>query len=84
MARTPEWKVHNPSGEYIAACKHIEDAACLVALYGDGATIRNPWTGHRKPLWTEGAEDFRAGESYDRVVTVVTSRCSSQVEQTNE
>lgn len=75
MAKTPEWKVFNPSGEYIAACKHVEDAACLVALYGKGATIKNPWTGSMKPLWVEGSEESPAGESYDRVMLVVNERC---------
>lgn len=74
MGKAPEWKVYNPSGEYVAACKHVEDAACLVALYGNGATIRNPWTGHTKPLWREGVEEFSAGESYDRVCIVVNAR----------
>lgn len=78
MAKTPEWKVHNPSGDYVAACKHLEDAACLVALYGNGATIRNPWTGHSKALWREGAEAFPAGESYDRVAMVVDARCHNK------
>lgn len=68
---TPRLKIYNPQGEYVAACKHAEDAACLVALYGNGATIRYD---HSKVVWREGAEQFSASESYDRVADVVTAR----------
>jgi hypothetical protein len=73
MASAPQWKVFNPCGEYVAACKHVEDAACLVAMYGNGAEIRH---GHSAgdSVWTEGIEEFPAGESYDRVVEVVSRR----------
>lgn len=66
MASAPRWKVYNPQGEYVAACKHVEDAACLVAFYGDGATIRD---GHgiRGIVWHEGKEGQPAAESYDHV-----------------
>ena len=65
MAQAPEFKVYNPQGEYVAACKLACDAAAVVAAYGDGATIRH---GHRRAdtLWTDGV-DGEAGESYDRV-----------------
>lgn len=73
MASTPQFKVYNPQGEYVAAVKHLEDGAALVALYGIGATIR---LGHLKSgvLWTEGAEDQPAGESYDHVREVAERR----------
>ena len=71
MAATPQWKVYSPQGEYVAACKHLEDAAALVALYGSGASISE---GHGKKLWTEGQEDQPAGESYDHVRETVLSR----------
>lgn len=71
MAGSPQLKVYSPSGEYVASCKHAEDAAALVSLYGDGATIR---VGHRRTVWTEGAELQSAAESYDYVALVVGSR----------
>ena len=73
MASAPQWKVFNPQGEYVAACKHVEDAACLVAMYGDGAEIRH---GHspRDFVWCEGSETLSAGESYDGVADVVAAR----------
>ena len=71
MAAAPRFKVYTPQGEYTAACKQIEEAACLVAFLGDGATIRPD---HGKPAWVEGREDQPAGESYDHVVYVVTYR----------
>lgn len=66
MAATPRWKVYNRDGEYIAACKYPEDAAVLVAVQGDGATIR---LGHRVVVFEQGA-DGDAGESYDQVAAL--------------
>jgi hypothetical protein len=71
VARSPEFKVYSPDGEYIAACKDVEDAACLVAFRGDGATIR---INHKRVVWTEGLEQQTAGESYDYVRDVVSER----------
>lgn len=64
MSGSPSLKIFNPQGEYIGCVKHYEDAACLVASYGAGATVR---LGHSKKqtLWTEGAEEFEAGSSFD-------------------
>jgi hypothetical protein len=70
MAASPQWKVYQGK-EYLAACKRVEEAACLVAFLGDGATIR---AGHDTVLWTEGAEDQPAAESFDHVADVVHSR----------
>ena len=76
MAATPRWKVYNADGEYIAATKHVEDAAALVALNGNGSTIRD---GHSKKdiRWMEGTETFPAGESYDRVAISIFNRCEA-------
>lgn len=70
MAGAPEWKVYR-DGEYIAACKHAEDAAALVAL--SGGDVRH---GHRKAdiVWREGAEAFSAGESYDGAARIMVQR----------
>lgn len=75
MASAPTLKIYSPDGEYVAACKYATDAAALMALYGDGATIRD---GHskRSTVWTEGAEDQPAAESYDHVHDVVQQRGS--------
>ena len=72
MAASPDFKVYFEK-EYIAACKHVEDAAALVAFRGKGATIRH---GHKVSsiVWTEGSESQPAGESYDHVVEVVQQR----------
>jgi hypothetical protein len=56
MAASPEYKVFNPQREYIAACKHPEDAAAIVALYGYGSQIE--WMGC--VVWHDGKEDRRA------------------------
>ena len=75
MAAAPALKVYTADGEYVASCRYAEDAAAIVATYGDGATIRN---GHRRrdTVWTEGAEATRAGESFDLVTVVVNGRIS--------
>jgi hypothetical protein len=65
MAASPKYKVYNPAGEYVACCKHAEDAACLVALYGIGASIR---LGHAKVLTLYCEDDqLLASQSYDEV-----------------
>jgi len=75
------WKVHTSAGRLMAACRFPEDAAVLVAVLGDGATIRDgDWCVREqddsRPLvvWTEGREDLPAGESYDHVAEVVRQR----------
>lgn len=70
MAASPRYKVYDSDGTYQAACKKVEAAAAVVALYGPGATIR---LGHSKVVWNEGL-DGEAGESYDEVVHTVVSR----------
>lgn len=69
MSGAPSYKVYRPlpgngtKREYVASCKYLEDAAAIVALYGDGAQIR--WLHRAKNvLWTEGV-DGRAGDSLD-------------------
>ena len=64
MAASPRYKVYSQDGVYMASCKELEAAAALVALYGDGATIRD---GHTKLLYRNGT-DGEAGDSYDAVV----------------
>ena len=70
---SPNFKVFNPAGEYIACCKHSEDAAALASLSGYGSQVRY---GHAKKdtLWTEGSERFPAGESYDGAAAIMLER----------
>ena len=77
MAATPRFKVFDSEGVYQAACKRPEEAAAVVALLGQGATIRD---GHTKKdiVWHEGAEDQTAGESYDFVASKVYERCKAR------
>lgn len=72
MTESPRFKVYNADGMYIAACRHIEDAAAVVALHGDGATIRD---GHprTRTVWLEG-RDGKAGDSFDVVGEVAYER----------
>jgi len=71
MASTPELKVYNSNKEYIGCLKQAEDAACVCASYGTGATIRYR---HKHIVWSEGSEEFSAGESYDRAAKVIYDR----------
>ena len=84
MAASPEYKLFTNRSyagrpEYVASCKYLEDAAALVAFLGEGSTIR--W-GHSVVLWTEGREDFPAGESYDRVRDVCAKRMAEHSAKT--
>ena len=71
MAASPMWKVYDAEKDYRAACKGVEEAACLVAFLGDGATIRCE---HTLIVWTEGQEDQPAAESYDHVAETAQRR----------
>lgn len=71
MAQSPIFKIYTARNEYIGAVKHAEDAACLVALHGAGATIR---LNHRFVVWHEGKEHIGAAESYDEVASTIQSR----------
>lgn len=68
MASAPLWKVYR-NKRYVAATKYAEDAACLVSSFG-GEVRYN----HKYLVWTEGAEAFPAGESYDRAADVMCDR----------
>lgn len=71
MAATPVWKVYR-DGEYVAACKYAEDAAALVSNFG--GVVKHE---HKLVVWTEGAEEFVAGESYDGAAAVMHKRLSA-------
>jgi len=75
MAGAPRFKIYTASGEYTAATKHPEEAACLVSFLGDGATIRD---GHtlRWTVWTEGA-DGCAADSYDATADTIWRRVAA-------
>ncbi len=75
MSSTPNWKVYDSNGAYQAACKEPEAAAALMALYGDGSTIRFATRrAKRDALWVEGSEEQPAGESWDHVAITVCDR----------
>jgi hypothetical protein len=63
--------VVNARGLFMGATVHAEDAAALVALLGDGATVR---CNVDSILWSEGSEAFPAGESYDAAAEVMLKR----------
>lgn len=71
MAASPQYKVYDSHGEYQASVKELEAGAFLMGLYGNGATVRD---GHSTVIWTEGAEDQPAGESYDYATGVMYGR----------
>jgi hypothetical protein len=69
MAASPAFKVYR-DGEYIASCKHPEDAAMIIAGTGSGQVKHR----HGKLLWDEGQEEIAAGESYDRAAKIMLDR----------
>lgn len=71
MAATPRFKIYNAGGEYVAACEYAEESACLVALLGEGAEIRD---GHKDVVWREGHEEQSAAQSYDFVAETIWKR----------
>lgn len=64
-----EYKVYSPTGECVAICRYAEDAACLAAFHGDGATVNDG----RRVLWREGI-DGSAAESYDAAAATMHER----------
>ncbi len=80
MASAPQLKIYTRHKEYVGCVKYAEDAAAVVGLYGDGATIRD---GHRVKdiVWTEGVEEQLASESVDFVAEVVYRRILERSEQ---
>lgn len=71
MTTTTRYRLYDAEGAHIAACKHPEDAAALISIQGEGATIR---LGRSAVLWTEGSESWRASESFDRTAAQIVTR----------
>jgi len=82
MAASPNLKVFDANGKYMAACHEMEAAASLAAFYGPGSTVRY---GHSKRvvLWTEG-QDGQAGESYDAAAQVMYQRIEQRLNKPAE
>jgi phytoene dehydrogenase-like protein len=70
MAASPQWKIFSPDGEYVASTKYAEDAAVLAAAR-EGTVVKYQ---RYLAVWTEGSEEFSAGESYDRASQVMNQR----------
>lgn len=66
---TPRLKVFDTQGQYQASAHDYAAAACLMGLYGEGATIR---LGHSKKdvIWTEG-QDGSVADNYDLLAEVI-------------
>jgi hypothetical protein len=75
MASSPQWKVYDHEGEYVASFKYIEHAAMFIVGLGDGAGIR---LHHMRTVWKEGSESQPASESYDFVAETVQARIKEQ------
>jgi hypothetical protein len=71
MASAPFFKLYDSRGNYQASFKEVEAAAACIGFYGDGSTIRGD---HTLVLWTEGAEDQPASESFDHVASTTQHR----------
>lgn len=66
---TPRIKVFDAAGQYQASTHDYAAAACLMGLYGDGATVR---LGHSKRdvIWTEG-QDGSVADNFDHLAEVI-------------
>lgn len=73
MSSAPRFKLYDPSGGYVAAFKHPEDAALVLAAYGAGARLRDRGSGHRI-VWTEGQETIGAGDSEQDCAAIIWGR----------
>ena len=72
MASSPQIKVYDANGKYMASCKEVAGASLLMSLYGDGSTIR---IGHRTIVWTQGEDaDGDASQSYDGTAELIRTR----------
>jgi len=67
MAQSPRYKIYDAAGEYQASVKDLTLAGGLMAILGEGATVRD---GHRLVIYTEGI-DGDSGNSYDDVAAHV-------------
>jgi hypothetical protein len=71
------FSVFTPSGELVAECKTAEDAAAMLQLYGQGATIRvAPDGGRLVTIFTEG-RDAWALDDYNVVREVILMRAKA-------
>lgn len=64
------YAIYNPDGKCTARLLYVEDAAMLVAMLGEGYTIRVG----RTIVWHEGHEEFSAAESYGQAVGMLLHR----------
>lgn len=68
MAASPQFKIYR-GGEYVASVKYLEDAAAIVSVSGGVVKYQHKYT-----LWTEGSEEFSAGDSFDGAAEVMRDR----------
>jgi len=82
MAAAPQIKIFDATGKYQASAHDYAAAACLMGLYGDGATIR---LGHSKKetVWTQGI-DGDATENYDCIYDAIYEWKRSQMDKHRE
>lgn len=57
----------------LAMTRYGEDAAAMVAVFGDGSTVRDR---RGNIVWTEGKEEIAAGDSYDRAAVIMNQRAN--------
>lgn len=74
MVRALDWHVYDEDGDLRAIFAFPEEAACLIAMLGDGSNIR---FGHVQVVWVEGQEEQSAEESYDYAADTCYGRAGS-------
>lgn len=81
MSGTPRFKLYDGDGRYLAATKHVEDAAILLGAWGSGTIRDGDWS--RRIVFTQDT-DCDAAESYDRVCDFVNLRCARWLVELHE
>ena len=71
MAASPQFKIYR-EGEYVASVKYLEDAAAIVSVSGGVVKYQHKYT-----IWTEGSEEFSAGDSFDAAAEIMRERAIS-------
>lgn len=76
----PTLKIYDDADRYVASCKFFQHAAAIVAVIGDGATVR--WH-HKHNIYTQG-KDGDATTCYEVAAETMRGRVLEIVLDTNE
>ncbi len=73
MASSPIYKVYR-DGEYVASCKHTEDAAAICGMGGEKVMVK---LNHRKVIYDHSKDNEIASDSWDEAAEIMRARSKS-------